>query len=128
MKFFPAVIVVFTPYTATAVAFGVNFQGSRLLPDRAQTITLQAAELMDLNTVTFQVQSVSLQARTIALRNVDFASGSTVSLRSQSGQLAPNPNTNQPVRLGDVNFIQNVNYGGAPAQQAVAGGSITISK
>ena len=114
-------------FTATAVAFGVNFQGSRLLPDRAQSISLRAGELMDLNAVTFQVQDVSLQARTIALRNVDFVTGSTVSLRSQSGQLAPNPNTNQPVRLGDVNFIQNVNYGGKPAQQAV-GSSITISK
>ena len=115
-------------FTATAVAFGVNFQGSRLLPDKAQSISIQAAELMDLTAVAFQVQDVSLQARTIALRNVDFAAGSTVSLRSQSGQLAPNPNTNQPVRLGDVNFIQNVRHGGIPAEQAVRGGSIVISK
>ena len=116
-------------FTATAVAFGASFQGSRFVPDStARTVYLQAGELMSLTAVTFQVPDVSLQARTIALRNVDFAAGSTVLLRSQSGQLAPNPNTNQPVRLGDVNFIQNVNHGGLPAQHAVSGGSITITK
>ena len=115
-------------FKATAVAFGVSFQGNNLLPDNAQTISIQAVDLIDLSFTAFQVRDVALQARTIALRNVDFAAGSSVSLRSQSGQLAPNPNTNQPVRLGDVNFIQNVRYGGAPAQQAVTGGSITISK
>ena len=115
-------------FTATAVAFGVNFQGSNLLPDRAQTVSLQAGDLMSLTAVAFRAPDVSLQARTIALSNVDFAAGSTVSLRSQSGQLAPNPNTNQPVRLGDVNFIQNVRHGGFPAERAVSGGSITISK
>jgi hypothetical protein len=116
-------------FTATAVAFGASFQGPRFVPDAtARTVHLQAGELMSLTSVAFQVPDVSLQARTIALRNIDFAAGSTVLLRSQSGQLAPNPNTNQPVKLGDVNFIQNVNYGGHPAQQAVSGGSITISK
>ncbi len=116
-------------FTATAVSFGADFQGSRFVPDiTARSVSLQAGDLMALTAVAFQVPEVSLQARTIALRNVDFAQGSSVSLRSQSGQLAPNPNTNQPVRLGDVNFIQNVNYGGRPAQQAVTGGSITISK
>ena len=115
-------------FTATAVAFGVSFQGSQLLPDKAQTISLQAGDLMNLTAVAFNAPDVSLQARTIALRDVNFAIGSSVSLRSQSGQLAPKPNTSQPVRLGDVNFIQNVRYGGFPAERAVAGGSITISK
>ena len=115
-------------FTATAVAFGVAFQGNNLLPSLAQTVSLQAGDLMDLTLVAFRAPDVALQARTIALRNVDFAAGSSVLLRSQSGQLAPNPNTNQPVKLGDVNFIQNVRHGGIPAQQAVTGGSIIISK
>ena len=116
-------------FTATAVTFGADFQGNNLVPDvTARTVYLQAGDLMALTAVAFRVPDVSLQARTIALRDVDFAAGSSVLLRSQSGQLAPNPNTNQPVRLGDVNFIQNVRHGGIPAQQAVSGGSITISK
>ena len=94
----------------------------------ASSVSAHAGNLMTLNGAAFQAQSVSLDSRTLALTNVAFNSQSKVTLRSQTGLLAPNPNTSQPVELGKVNFIRNVTYGGAPAQNAVRGGSITITK
>ena len=88
----------------------------------AQSVSLTANNLMTMNNVAFQAVSVSLDARTLAMRNVNFAPGSSVTLKSQTGLLAPNPNTNQPVQLGKVNFIQNVKYGGQPAQNAIGTG------
>ncbi len=63
--------------------------------------------------------NVDMQARTINLSNINFPSLSTVNLTSQNGKLAPNPNTNAASVVGDVNFITNVMYGGAPAQNFV---------
>jgi hypothetical protein len=56
---------------------------------------------------------------------VAFPMGSSVELRSELGRLAPNPNTSRPAVSGHVNFISNVTYGGAPAQNAV-GSAIQI--
>jgi hypothetical protein len=70
---------------------------------------------------------VNIAGHTVVLNQVNFASGSAVSLSSALGQLAPNPNTGQQVQGGFVNYIQNVNYGGAPAQDFTgAGKPITI--
>jgi hypothetical protein len=63
----------------------------------------------------------------VVLNSVEFASGSTVMLRSLDGTLAPNPNSNQQIQGGKVNYILNVNYGGQPAQNFTGPGKpITI--
>ncbi|HXI73412.1 MAG TPA: FecR family protein [Verrucomicrobiae bacterium] len=73
--------------------------------------------------------AVNMAANTINLINVAFGAGSTVSLQSLNGVLAPNPNTGAVSVPGAVNFINNVTYGGNPAQNYVNnGGGITISK
>ena len=59
---------------------------------------------------------VNIAGHTVVLNQVDFASGSTVTLSSLLGQLAANPNSGQQVQGGLVNYIRNVSYGGAPAQ------------
>jgi hypothetical protein len=65
-------------------------------------------------------REVNLGARTLVLESVSFAAGSTVRLVSEQGRLAPQPNTNQPVQPGLVNFVRDVTYGGRPAQDFVA--------
>ncbi|MFO1501445.1 MAG: FecR family protein [Verrucomicrobiota bacterium] len=70
---------------------------------------------------------VNIAGHTVVLNQVDFASGSTVTLSSLLGQLAANPNSGQQVQGGFVNYIRNVNYGGAPAQDFTGPGRpITI--
>jgi len=78
-----------------------------------------ASERLSMANTTLDLASISLAARTVTLQDVDFPSGSTVSLSSSLGLLAPNPNTLAPVRTGMVNFIQNVTYGEVPAQDFV---------
>jgi hypothetical protein len=65
-------------------------------------------------------REVNLGARTLVLESVAFAAGSTVRLVSEQGRLAPQPNTNQAVQPGLVNFVRDVTYGGRPAQDYVA--------
>ena len=89
--------------------------------------SLTASGAMQLVGVNFQMQNVALEARTMALTNVAFAARSSVTLRSQTGLLANRPNTGRPVELGKVNFIQNVTYGGKPAQNFIDRG-ITLTK
>ena len=73
-----------------------------------------------------------MQARTINLRDVNFAGGSKVVLESALGLLAygpfdpstgsgESPNNNLPSKPGYVNFIRNVEYGGQPAENFVNG-------
>ena len=63
--------------------------------------------------------NISMASQTLELSNVNFPAGSTVNLRAQTGMLAPNPNTSQAVVPGHVNFIQNVDYNGSPAELQV---------
>ena len=63
--------------------------------------------------------AIAMDARTISLANVSFPDGSSVTLRSELGLLAPNPNTGASVVPGHVNFIRNVTYGESPAQNEV---------
>ena len=63
--------------------------------------------------------AIAMDARTISLANVSFPEGSIVTLRSELGLLAPNPNTGASVVPGHVNFIRNVTYGESPAQNEV---------
>lgn len=112
-------------------------------------IDLSAANIIDLNVVTMTASQHRLRANTISLSNVNFQgtgsttdismaaktivlnavafpSNSDVHLRSQYGQLAANPNTGATPLPGFVNFVNNVTYGGSPAQFYVpvsAGGS-----
>ena len=63
---------------------------------------------------------INLGARTLALRDVHFPAGSTVRLVSELGRLAPQPNTDQAVQPGLVNFVRDVTYADLPAQDFVA--------
>ena len=67
--------------------------------------------------------TTSISAKTVVLENVAFSG--TVILNSAIPQLAPLPNTGQPVQVGDVNFISGVTYNGSPAQYFIGHG-ITI--
>ncbi|MBL6764411.1 MAG: FecR domain-containing protein [Verrucomicrobiae bacterium] len=70
------------------------------------------------------VSSTVMEARTLILSDINFTG--TVTLYSQIGQLAANPNSGAQAVIGHVNFIQNVNYNGSPAQFSV-GADITIA-
>ena len=59
-----------------------------------------------------------MAANTINLLNVAFGTGSSVTLQSLKGVLAPNPNTGAVSVPGDVNFIRNVTYGGTAITSA----------
>jgi len=72
-------------------------------------------------------RELSLSGQTVTLRNVNFAGGSRVVLASETGILSARPNTGQPPIPGNVNFVRNVTYGGAPAQKFV-GQDITIKR
>jgi hypothetical protein len=90
------------------------------------SIAAQAGETLTWQSTTFNgASSIGLAARTLILEDVDFPSGSSVELKSELGRLAPQPNTGRTAVAGHVNFISNVNYGGAPAQNAIGSG-ITI--
>jgi hypothetical protein len=67
-----------------------------------------------------------MAAHTLVLADVTFGGTSSVTLASQSGQLAANPNTGASVVPFDVNFIRNVNYGSDQAQNHIGSG-ITIT-
>lgn len=71
---------------------------------------------------------MSMSARTLILTGVDFPEGSRVLLRSELGVLAPQPNTGLAPMPGHVNFYTDVTYGGQPAQDRIADGSIRISR
>ncbi len=101
----------------TSFTGGVN---GELISRAADTLRLDAVGLNSISTI-------SLAARTLDLSNLDFPAGSSVSLASSQGVLAPNPNTGATSVPGHVNFIINVNYGGVPAQNAIGAG-ITIQK
>ena len=87
-------------------------------------VALRAGSVLNVTNGVFQAADVAMAARTINLRSVGFAAGSRVVLDSALGQLAPSPNQNQPSRPGFVNFLSNVTYGGAPAEQQVGSGII----
>ncbi len=101
-----------------------TFSGNILNGQASALISLDSINVASLN-------SINLQAHTISLKNINFRDGSIVNLKSDLGQLAPNPNTGQAPVAGYVNFISNVNYGGKPAQDYVnpqSGSGIYISK
>jgi len=60
----------------------------------------------------FNTKNISLEARTLALKDIDFPGGTAVLLSSSDGTLAASPNTNRPVQSMKVNFISGVKYGG----------------
>ncbi len=93
---------------------------------QATSTSITSGGVLSVTDTTFAVPpsqsgNIALSARTLVLENVSFESGSIVSLYSDSGKLAPNPNTGAPVRMGDINFVRNVTYGGSPAQSAITG-------
>ena len=94
------------------------------------TATFTAPNLISVNNADLAAYGVvNLAAHTINLINVAFGSGSSVTLNSFNGVLAPNPNTSAVSVPGDVNFIRNVTYGGNPAQNYVNnGGGITVGR
>ena len=91
--------------------------------NRSATAVFQttAVNLVDLQGLRFDgFTEINLGARTLVLRDVNFPDGSTVRLVSENGQLAPQPNTNQAVQPGFVNFVSDVTYADQPAQDFVA--------
>ncbi len=85
--------------------------GSSLSMVAGEVISLVGGQTLNTN---LNATSISLDARTINLTNVDFSAGSVVTLKSSNGQLAPNPNTGQASVPLHVNFINGVKYGGVP--------------
>lgn len=115
-----------TPLAGTS--YGITFRsaGSDVTVNNAAFFTpnlmMSAARDLNLNNISISGASVvALSATTVNLQNISFSSGSIVDLRSSLGQLAPNPNTGAASVPGHVNFIQNVNYAGNPAQFHVLG-------
>ena len=93
-----------------------------------QTLNGRAVKTLNFDTVNLSsFNAVNLAAHTLILKNINFADGSQVTLRSYYGLLAANPNTGASPVAGYVNFISNVNYGGKPAQNFIGSG-ITIAK
>ena len=88
------------------------------------TANFTAPNLISVNNADFSsFATVNLAANTLNLSDVNFGAGSSVMLRSQLGTL--NLGSSVP---GQVNFIQNVTYGGNPAQNYVNnGGGITVT-
>jgi hypothetical protein len=90
----------------------------------ASGITLRAADQMTLLNGALSANDgtsaafIALQARTLNLQDVDF-NAKTVSLSSQTGLLAPKPNTGAASLPGYINFINNVTYQKVPAERAV---------
>lgn len=80
------------------------------------SLRLTAGDRLNISGTSLNAQNIRLQAITIALRDVNFPTGSQVTLRSGNGMLAPHPNdlaNNGGVALpGYVNYIDNVRYGG----------------
>ncbi len=103
----------------------VTVQNTAMLAD---IVNVAANDLVTVDNVNFSstAQSISLQARTVNLYNVNFPGAAVVNLASGVGMLAPHPNTGASSQPGYVNFINNVNYAGQPAQKYVpvsAGGT-----
>jgi hypothetical protein len=63
--------------------------------------------------------AVNLSAHTVVLQNVQFAIGSTVDIKTDTGLLAPYPNTGAAIVPGDLNMVNGVTYGGLPAQNFI---------
>jgi len=104
--------------SANASVSQVSFTSQQLHLAAAQNLTLNAVNLSS-------ATSIALEANTINLSSINFPGGSSVTLNSALGLLAPNPNTGAASVPGHVNFIQNVNYNNQPAQFFV-GSTITI--
>jgi hypothetical protein len=118
--------------TGTSFALGGNFWADAGDTARLQNLTFTnqpapavfqttAVNLVDAQGIRFTgFTEINLGARTLALRDVHFPDGSVVRLVSEAGRLAPNPNTNQAVQPGFVNFVLDVTYADQPAQDFVA--------
>ena len=108
------------------VAKGANISGTTLANITAQggAAGLNAADSIagfinvagaSIDSVTkLTAANISLDARTIVLKNVDFAAGSKVVLASNNGKLADNPNSGATPTPLYVNFVSGVKYGGTP--------------
>lgn len=79
--------------------------------------------------------SISMEADTVVLSDVNFSGNSIITLKSLNGQLADNPNTGKSAKNGYVNFIRNVRVDGDAAQKHISysttdhqAGTIYISK
>ncbi len=75
---------------------------------------LHAGDLIDLNSVSFSsnIRSITMEAATINLANLDLPAGSTVTLKSLYGSASF---TGQS-EYGYVNFLYGVTYGGTPIE------------
>lgn len=95
-----------------------NPDAQRQAMPNAASVRLNANNVLAISGVRLDANDVYMQARTIALADINFRNGSRVWLESALGVLANNPNNNAPVAPGKVNFIRNVRYGGTPIRSA----------
>jgi hypothetical protein len=125
-----------TGTSITAHYLTVNSGDGILLDANGQTLTatgsgatanFTAPNLITVNNADFSSFGVvNMAANTINLSSVAFGGTSAVTLKSLNGVLAPSPNTGAVSVPGDVNFINNVTYGGNPAQNYINSG-ITVT-
>ncbi len=91
----------------------ITVNGASITGLGSSRLYMEAPNIVDLrNTTLSGIGFINLEARTVILQNIDFPGGSSVTLRSQNGLLAPNPNTSQSVQNGYVNYLSNVRYNG----------------
>ena len=90
-----------------------DFNANDLFMQAAERLNLKSSDLTELS-------SVNLGARTLVLADVQFSSGSSVSLGSANGQLAASPNMGKAAVPNYVNFVNNVKVDGLPAQDFVS--------
>jgi hypothetical protein len=114
---------------------GINLRAVQLetpTTSTTGTISITARDNLEVSLAYLRAPTVNLSAHTLILRNVDFQSGSSVTMKSALGALAPNPNSSRSVRPGFVNFVTNVLYGGSDASEAIttssSGPGIRIQK
>jgi hypothetical protein len=77
------------------------------------TANFNAAYVLTVNNADFSnFGNVNMAAKTIVLSDVNFAANSQDTFTTPNHALAANPNTDQTVVPGDVNFVHGVKYGG----------------
>ena len=99
----------------------IDISGSSITANQLNINNTSPMGVISMNNVALfsPMTAITMQAYTINLANIDFPAGSSVNLKSGLGMLAPSPNTSASSMSGYVNFINNVDYNGSPAQNEV---------
>lgn len=91
----------------------LNVSGASLNGGR---VNLHAGQILTVNQPTFNGSTrIDMTGQTIDISNTDFPNGSTVYLNPAT----PTLNSTGISATGAANFLMNVTYGGAPADQFI---------